>query len=63
MTGVTNNNNNNNNIVSTGISVFRIPSAMPSMSGPSQGQSGLSEVERVRTNFPETWLWLNKTVG
>ncbi|XP_046569084.1 CD109 antigen-like isoform X2 [Haliotis rubra] len=25
--------------------------------------SGLKEVKRVRKNFPETWLWVNKTVG
>nr|ADA77516.1 thioester-containing protein-E [Azumapecten farreri] len=27
------------------------------------GTSVLKEVETIRSDFPETWLWLNKTVG
>ncbi|XP_033743834.1 CD109 antigen-like [Pecten maximus] len=27
------------------------------------GSSLLKEVETIRSNFPETWLWLNKSVG
>jgi hypothetical protein len=30
------------------------------MQGPQEG--GLQEVERVRSVFPETWLWQNVTV-
>jgi len=25
--------------------------------------SPLKNVEKIRTNFPETWLWINKTTG
>ncbi|XP_033743827.1 CD109 antigen-like isoform X3 [Pecten maximus] len=39
----------------------------PSGSGASTGSIGatsvLKEVETIRSDFPETWLWLNKTVG
>ena len=37
--------------------------AVKNLGGTSSGQGGLKEVERVRTAFPETWLWSNKTVG
>ena len=34
------------------------------MNTPDGGQSqSLKEVERVRSEFPETWLWENATVG
>ena len=34
------------------------------MNMPDGGQSQpLTEVDRVRSDFPETWLWSNATVG
>lgn len=31
--------------------------------GPQSTNAGLKKVERIRTEFPETWLWINKTTG
>jgi hypothetical protein len=40
----------------------------PGMHGPMTDESGgnskpLQEVSRIRTLFPETWLWMNRTTG
>ena len=36
--------------------------AMNGINGPAH-TSPLKEVERVRSDFPETWLWTNASVG
>nr|ADA77515.1 thioester-containing protein-D [Azumapecten farreri] len=37
--------------------------AAATIAGGMVGTSVLKEVETIRSDFPETWLWLNKTVG
>ena len=37
--------------------------AINQLKGGSSPSSGLKQVDRVRSVFPETWLWSNSTVG
>ena len=39
-----------------------VDAAMNGVKGPGNN-SPLKEVERVRSQFPETWLWTNTSVG
>ena len=44
----------------------QFPTAQPGLSGASHGKfetDQLQSVGRVRTEFPETWLWNSATVG
>ncbi len=36
---------------------------IPGNPGATQGVGNLKEVEKIRSDFPETWLWTNTTIG
>ena len=45
------------------ITIVTVPPAMVPDGPDGMKDQPLKEVERVRSFFPETWLWLNTSVG